>query len=260
MFKYDAFWTSDTCIFSIVGSNETLALMCHLRDLVVWMYSFLHNCSIVLTYNSHLTSRACWSAVLKTQQSSASSFLYSLAFGQKVRWAISEMPPVKINGQIVKLSSCLLLVVVVGLCVLSAPSPRQEARQCLIIESERMGKREGRRQRRRLQGEGKREGRDREGVMASGDTSLCQTHRNTAAIDSSSQPRLQAQLDTGNKWTEEEEWRADRRGTMRGEGKRQIGHNSWTNLAKSFCLGRVNCRSKPGHCKNTNISTWWNVS
>lgn len=48
--------------------------------------------------------------------------------------------------------------------------------------------------------EGKRgeAGGDREGVKASRDTSQCQTHRHTAATDSSSQPRLQAQLDTGN--------------------------------------------------------------
>lgn len=52
------------------------------------------------------------------------------------------MPPVKINGQIVELSSCLLLLLVVGLCVLSFPSLRQEARHCLIIESERMRERD----------------------------------------------------------------------------------------------------------------------
>lgn len=50
------------------------------------------------------------------------------------------MPPVKINWQIVELSSCLLFVVVgigVGsVCVLSVPSPRQEARRCLITEGE----------------------------------------------------------------------------------------------------------------------------
>lgn len=38
--------------------------------------------------------------------------------------------------------------------------------------------------------------KDREGVMASRDTSQCQTHRHTAAINLSLQPRLQAQLDT----------------------------------------------------------------
>lgn len=67
-------------------------------------------------------------------------FLHSLPFGQKVRWAISKMPPVKINWQIAELSSCLLFVVVgigVGsVCVLSVPSPRREARRCLITEGE----------------------------------------------------------------------------------------------------------------------------
>ena len=40
--------------------------------------------------------------------------------------------------------------------------------------------------------------RDREGVKTSGDTSRCQTHRHTAATDSSSQLHLQAQLDAEN--------------------------------------------------------------
>lgn len=51
------------------------------------------------------------------------------------------MPPVKINGQIVELSSCLLLLSVVGLCVLSVSSRRQEAGWCLVIKSERIRER-----------------------------------------------------------------------------------------------------------------------
>lgn len=89
---------------------------------------------------------------------------------------------------------------------------RQEAGQCLVIESEEMRARESRGDREtetKRRGEketwggggGRKRGeaeRDREGVKASRDTSRCQTHRHTAATDSSSQPRLQAQLDTGN--------------------------------------------------------------
>lgn len=106
------------------------------------------------------------------------------------------MPPVKINGQIVELSSCLLLLLVVGLCVQTVLSLRQEARQCLITESERMKEGKWRKETERLGGCGVE--RDREGVKASRDTSRCQTQRHTAATDSSSQLRLQAQLDTGN--------------------------------------------------------------
>lgn len=122
------------------------------------------------------------------------------------------MPPVKINWQIAELSSCLLFVVVgigVGsVCALSVPSPRQEAGRCLITEGEGTRERgkegdretETKRWRGRLGGETERE-RDREGVKACGDTSRCQTHRHTAATDSSLQPRLEAQLDTGNERT-----------------------------------------------------------
>lgn len=40
-------------------------------------------------------------------------------------------------------------------------------------------------------------------VEVSGDTSRCQTHRCTAAKDSSSQLPLEAQLDTGIRWSRE---------------------------------------------------------
>ncbi len=102
-----------------------------------------------------------------------------------------------------------LFVVVVGGG--SVPSLRQEARQCLVIECGRMRERERKREKERREpaerqrqrdGEKRTLGggaeRDREGVKASRDTSRCQTHRHTAATDSSSQLRLQAQLDTGN--------------------------------------------------------------
>lgn len=79
------------------------------------------------------------------------------------------MPPVKINGQIVELSSCLLLLSVVGLCVLPVPSARQEAGRCPVAGSERMGERE-REGRRQTDGDKEREGdlREREGEREGG--------------------------------------------------------------------------------------------
>lgn len=100
-----------------------------------------------------------------------------------------------------------LFVVIVGsslslpLWVLSISLLRQGGgRQYQNIGSERGIDTERQRQR-----DGEKKGgcwvggqlRDRVGVKASRDTSQCQTHRHTAATDSSLQPRLQAQLDTG---------------------------------------------------------------
>lgn len=154
------------------------------------------------------------------------------------------MPPVKINGQIVELSSCLLLLSVVGPCALSVPS-REAGGRAMPRHREwgNESEREQRRQRDRdketgrkgdLGRGGRKRGeaeRDREGVKASRDTSRCQTHRHTAATDSSSQPRLQAQLDTGNEWTGEED---RRRGTRGRGGKRQIGYYSWPKSAQKL--------------------------
>lgn len=74
------------------------------------------------------------------------------------------MPPVKINGQIVELSSCLLLLLAVGLCVPSVPSLRQEARQCPIIVRDRERERGRLREteRKRDLGRGVERGRQRE--------------------------------------------------------------------------------------------------
>lgn len=113
------------------------------------------------------------------------------------------MPPVKINGQIVEFSSCLLsLLVALSLSLGSAYFIAElgGGRQYQNIESERGIDIERQRQR-----DGKKKGgcwvgghlRDRVGVKASRDTSQCQTHRHTAATDSSLQLRLQAQMDTG---------------------------------------------------------------
>lgn len=147
------------------------------------------------------------------------------------------MPPVKINGQIVELSSCLLSVV--GLCVLSVPSLRQEARQCLIIESERMreSEREGDREtktKRRREKEtwgGEREGRQRETER---ELRPVKIHHDVRHTDT-----LQPQIHHRNRvcrhnWTQETSELEKRSGARTGEerrGKRgqtkQIGYYSW---------------------------------
>lgn len=146
-------------------------------------------------------------------------FLHSLPFGRKVRWAISEMPPVKINWQIVELSSRLLFVVGIGGgSVCSVCSSSEAGGQAMPHHREWENEREGRKDiERQRDGEKRRLGggrwvaeRDREGVKASTDTSRCQTHRHTAATDSSLQLRLEAQLDTGNEWAGDEEWSTGR--------------------------------------------------
>lgn len=65
-------------------------------------------------------------------------------------------------------------------------------------------------------------------VEVSGDTSRCQTHRCTAAKDSSSQLPLEAQLDTGIRWSRERTVDVGKGGEGGETGGRQIAHDdSW---------------------------------
>lgn len=177
------------------------------------------------------------------------------------------MPPVKINRQIVELSSCLFLLLV-GLCVLSVPSLRQGAKQCLIIESERISEREEREKGGDRETETKRWREKNTEGGGSGEIERelrpVEIHHNVRNTDT-----LQPQIHHHNRvcrhnWmqeTSEVEKRCGERTGQERRGKRK--KTNWLlQLAKIWPKAPVWVCSTPKANKatNSNISTIWHSS
>lgn len=169
----------------------------------------------------------------RQQRSIASASCSRCHLAKRSDGLFQKCPPVKINWQIVELSPPFVVcrwywcwvAVLHPVCSITEAGRPGDASPLREGERERWREREedGWWCRRCVCGGGKRakEG-DRERAQAWGDTSRCQTHRHTAATDSSLQPRLEAQLDTGNERAGDEEW-SERAG--RGEREREEGRD-----------------------------------
>lgn len=170
------------------------------------------------------------------------------------------MPPVKINGQIVELSSCLLLLSVVGPCALSVPS--REAGGRAVPRHREWGnesEREQRRQRDRDKetgreketwgggGGGEKEGRQKEIERELRPVEIHHDVRHTDTL----QPQIHHRSRVCRRnWTQETSELGRRTGGEgRGDegGKDKLATTAGQNLPKSSCKGPFSCWSKPRH-------------